>query len=78
MTGNERYLFSHNDSQESANEVKARTKSGSSIDKKEFIKLIGEFAYREFIKAFGCFGETFKSGDVIYVRIKNIDYIFTK
>lgn len=73
-----RYVFSHNDIQESAQDYKDRTEESTPIDEDKFISLIGNSEYEELVSSFGCFGDTFKSEDCIYVSIQNIDYIFTE
>lgn len=78
METNNQYVFSHNDINESAQDYKERTQESSPISNEEFIRLIGNTEYEELISSFGCFGDTFRSDDCIYVNIQNIDYIFTE
>jgi hypothetical protein len=71
-----KFVFSHSDIKESAKQVSERTKNAKPMNEKKFISLIGELAYKSLVDTFGGFGQTYQSGRVIYVSIKNIDYVF--
>lgn len=73
-----KFFFSHNDKEESAKETKYRLAKAEVMCEKQFVKLIGKFAYRGFVNAFGELGKTYKSESVIYVNIGGVDYIFTQ
>lgn len=76
MNKPKRYIFSHNDTEETAQEVKDRTAGAVEINQQEFTQLIGKFAYTSFSETFGPVIKAYQSKDFVYASIQNIDYVF--
>ena len=71
-----KYKFSHNDTQEQAQQVKDRTANAVIITKGTFVDILGQSETAELFDSIGTPQKCYQKDDMVWVSIGNIDYVF--